>query len=116
MYNAGAMKRLTLTQTLPLAQEADGAVRIAGSRITLDTLVGAFQNGATAEQIQDSFPSLSLRQIYGTIAYYLEHQSEVEEYLEERHAEAEEIKREIEAHQDTAGFRDRVRARRMQFI
>ncbi|MEW6212550.1 MAG: DUF433 domain-containing protein [Acidobacteriota bacterium] len=108
------MKRLTLTQTPPLTQEKDGTVRIAGSRVTLDTVVGAFQKGATAEQIQDSFPSLSLRQIYGAIAYYLEHQADVEEYLEERRAEAREIKREIEARQDTEGFRDRVRARRAQ--
>ena len=58
------MVELSLTQTTPLVQEADGTVRISGSRVTLDTLVGAFQKGATAEQIQDSFPSISLRQIY----------------------------------------------------
>jgi hypothetical protein len=89
---------------------------VTGSRITLDTLVGAFQKGATAEQIQDSFPSLSLRDIYGVIAFYLEHQSEVEDYLQTRRAEAEAIRREIEGRQDTAGFRARVRARQAQLI
>lgn len=110
------MIQLTLAQTTPLAQEPDGTVRITGSRVTLDTIVGAFQKGATAEQIQDSFPSLSLRQIYGTIAWYLEHEDEVEVYLRERRADAEALRREIESQQDTAGFRARLRARRAQLV
>jgi len=105
------MIQLTLTQTTPLIQEADGTVRITGSRVTLDTIIGAFQKGATAEQIQDSFPSLSLAQIYGTIAYYLDHEADVETYLYERRKEAESIKHEIESRQDTNGFRALVRKR-----
>ena len=115
-YNSDEMIQLTLTQTTPLIQEADGTVRITGSRVTLDTIIGAFQKGATAEQIQDSFPSLSLAQIYGAIAYYLAHEAEVETYLRERRAEAESIKHEIESQQDTAGFRARIRARRAQLV
>ena len=91
------MKQLTFTQTVPLAQESDGTVHVTGSRVTLDTLVGAFQKGATAEQIHDSFPSLSLSQIYATIAYYLEHQPEVEAYLKLRREEAASIRNEIES-------------------
>lgn len=115
-YNSDEMIQLTLTQTTPLIQEADGTVRISGSRVTLDTIIGAFQKGATAEQIQDSFPSLSLAQIYGAIAYYLNHEADVETYLRERRAEAESIKHEIESQQDTAGFRARMRARRAQLV
>lgn len=110
------MIRLTLAQTTPLVQEADGTVRISGSRITFETLVGAYEKGATAEQIQDSFPSLSLRQIYGAIAYYLEHEAEVKTYLRNRRDEAESLRREIESHQDTAGFRARVRARYLNIV
>ena len=110
------MVELSLTQTTPLVQEADGTVRISGSRVTLDTLVGAFQKGATAEQIQDSFPSISLRQIYGAIAYYLEHEAEVEAYVKMRQAEAETIRQEIERQQDTAGFKVRIRARRAKLV
>ena len=109
-YNADTMIQLTLAQTTPLVQEPDGTVRITGSRVTLDTIAGAFQKDATAEQIQDSFPSLSLRQIYGAIAWYLEHEDEAEVYLRERRADAEAIRREIESQQDTAGFRARLRA------
>ena len=110
------MIQLALTQTTPLNQEADGTVRITGSRVTLDTIIGAFQKGATAEQIQDSFSSLSLAQIYGVIAFYLEHEPGVETYLRERRAEAESIKQEIGSDQDTAGFRSRIRARRAQLV
>jgi uncharacterized protein (DUF433 family) len=110
------MKQLTFTQTVPLIQESDGTVHVTDSRVTLDTLVGAFQKGATAEQVQDSFPSLSLQQIYATIAYYLEHQAEVEAYLKLRREEAASVRTEIESHQDTDGFRARVRARRTQLI
>jgi uncharacterized protein (DUF433 family) len=110
------MKQLTFTQTVPLIQERDGTVRVTGSGVTLDTLVGAFQKGATAEQIQDSFPSLSLQQIYSTIAYYLEHQAEVEAYLKLRREEAASTRKEIESQQDTDGFRARIRHRRAQLI
>ncbi len=110
------MKQLTFTQTVPLVQESDGTIHVTGSRVTLDTLVGAFQKGATAEQIHDSFPSLSLQQIYATIAYYLEHQPDVEAYLKLRREEATEIRNEIEGQQDTDGFRARIRARREQLI
>ena len=110
------MIQLALTQTTPLVQEEDGTVRITGSRVTLDTIIGAFQKGATAEQIQGSFPSLSLAQIYGAIAYYLEHEAGVESYLRERRAEGQSIKNEIENHQDAAGFRARIRARRAQLV
>ena len=110
------MKRLTFTQIVPLVQEGDGTVHVTGSRVTLDTLVGAFQKGATAEQIQDSYPALSLAQIYAVIAYYLEHQADVKGYLKLRGEEAASIRNEIEEHQDTHDFRARIRARRAHLI
>ena len=115
MYNP-FMKQLAFIQIVPLIREDDGTVHVTDSRVTLDTLVGAFQKGATAEQIQDSFPSLSLQQIYAVIAYYLEHQAEVDSYLKSRHVEAERTRKEIESHQDTEGFRRRIRTRRAQLI
>lgn len=110
------MKQLNFTQKVPLIQEKDGTVHVTGSRVTLDTLVGVFRKGATAEQIQDSFPSLSLQEIYAVIAYYLEHQSEVDSYLKLRREEAALTRKEIESHQDTDDFRERIRARRTELI
>ena len=116
LYNSDAMIQLKLYQSVPLKQEEDGTARIVGSRISLDTIVGAFKRGATAEQIQDSFPSLSLREIYGVIAYYLEHQADVEAYLKERREQADALRNNIEAQQDTAAFREQMRLRRNQLI
>jgi uncharacterized protein (DUF433 family) len=110
------MKRLTFTQIVPLVQEDDGTVHVTGSRVTLDSLVGAFQKGATAEQIQDSYPALSLAQIYAVIAYYLEHLVDVKAYLKLRGEEAASIRNEIEEHQDTHDFRARLRVRRAHLI
>jgi uncharacterized protein (DUF433 family) len=115
-YNRIAMKHLTFTQIVPLNHDADGTVRVAGSRVTLDTIVSAFRRGNTAEQIQDSFPSLSLSQIYGVIAWYIDHQDEAEEYLKERRTEAEAIRQEIESQPQYAEFREIIRQRRAQLI
>jgi len=105
------MVLLDFTQTPPLIQEDNGTVRFVGSRITLDTILGAYQRGDTLAEIQEGFPTLSMRQIVGAIAYYLEHEAQVEAYLAWRNAEAESLRREIENRQDTVGFRERLRER-----
>ncbi len=101
---------------MPLAQDADGTVRVTGSRVTLDTVVSAFKRGNTAEQIQDSFPSLTLSQIYGVISRYIDHQEEADEYLKERRTEADGIRQEIEEEPKYAEFRETVRRRNAQLI
>jgi uncharacterized protein (DUF433 family) len=106
------MRQLNFTQTAPLSLDSEGTIRLTGSRITFDTLVAAFKKGDTAGQIQDGFPSLSLSQIYGAIAWYLEHQAEAEDYLKERETEAEAIRQEIENQPGQAAFRETIRQRR----
>jgi len=108
------MNTITFTQTTPLLQDKDGTIRIVGSRIPLDTLVYEFNQEATAEQIQDSFPSLSLRSIYGALAFYLEHQAAVEEYLRHREEEAADLRRRLESRPDIIAWRESLRYRRAQ--
>lgn len=55
--------------------------RIAGTRVSLDTVVNAFLEGLSPESIVDELPALSLGQVYGAIAFYLAHQKEVDDYL-----------------------------------
>ena len=55
---------------------------IANSRVSLDTIVYAFLDGQSPESIAQSLPVLTLEQIYGSIAFFLAHQPEVEAYLE----------------------------------
>ena len=53
---------------LPLAADSNGVIKIAGSRVTLDTVVGAFIRGATAEEIAQQYPSITLADVYATIS------------------------------------------------
>jgi len=64
-------------------ERRDGAYRIRGTRVSLDSVVYAFLNGEPAESIAHSFPALELEQVYGAIAYYLAHQTEVDAYLKQ---------------------------------
>lgn len=63
-------------------EERNGGCYIAGTRISLDSVVYAFERGNSPEAIQKSFPVLKRAQIYGAIAYYLEHQADFQRYLE----------------------------------
>jgi hypothetical protein len=79
--------------------------------VTLDSVVHEFTGGATAEQIQGDFPTLSLREIYGAISFYLEHEDQVEEYLQRRDQEAARIRAEIEDRPRIDALRRRLRER-----
>jgi uncharacterized protein (DUF433 family) len=107
---------LETTHNAPLHLTEDGTIRIKGSRVMLDSIVHHFKLGATAEQIQDSFPSLSLREIYGAITYYLEHEGTVEEYLRQQTEEAQETRRFVESRTDTTALRARISARRNELL
>ncbi len=67
--------------TSEYVEQRDGGYWIAGTRISFDSVVYAFLRGASPESIVRSFPHLTLEQVYGSIAYYLAHEHEVEEYL-----------------------------------
>lgn len=97
---------------IPIETDADGVIRVAGTRVTLDTLVAAFNEGATAEEIVQQYPSLELGDVYAVIGYYLHNRAEVEQYLERRREEASRVRRENEARFDPKGIRDRLLARR----
>jgi uncharacterized protein (DUF433 family) len=105
------MSNLETEQAMPLAAWDDGSIRVTGSRVPLDTIVHEFKLGATAEQIMHSFPSLSLREVYGAIFYYLNNTQSVEEYLRRRHERAEDTRKFIESRLDTKALRDRILAR-----
>ena len=62
--------------------ERNGGYYVAGTRISLDSVVYSFERGNSPEAIQKEFPLLRLPQIYGAIAFYLDHQPEVGRYLE----------------------------------
>jgi uncharacterized protein (DUF433 family) len=98
----------------PLEVSVDGVVRVGKTRVTLDTVAAVFKQGATAEEIVYRYPSLKLADVYATIGFYLNHQQEVETYLQHRQQQAQEIRRMNQARFDPQGLRDRLLARKAE--
>lgn len=105
---------LIVAQPIPIEIDADGVARIGKTRVTLDTVVADFELGATAEEIVYRYPSLKLPDVYSTISFYLNHQQEVAEYLQQRQQQAQEIRLVNEQKFDPQGLRDRLLARRAE--
>lgn len=63
-----------------------GAWRVTGTRVSLDSIVHAYWQGRLLEAIVADFPSLTLEQVHGAIAFYLGHQPEIDAYLAEQDA------------------------------
>ena len=95
-----------------LQMDESGTIRVAGTRITLDTLIGAYKRGDTPQEIAEGFPSLGLAVIYSVIAYYLHHQAELDQYLEEGEREAEKHRQDFENDPKNTTFRAKLIARR----
>jgi uncharacterized protein (DUF433 family) len=85
-------------------------VRIKGTRVGIESVVYAFQDGLSPEEIVQEYPSLSLEQVYATIAYYLHSRSEVDDYIARLEKWAEERRRERE--RDVPPVIQRLRALR----
>jgi len=94
------MVALEETIIMPLVVTEQGTIRIKGSRVSLDSIIHHFKLGATAEQIVQSFPSLSLGDVYSSIAYYLTHRQEIEMYLEQQKAAADNLQDQLESNPD----------------
>lgn len=97
-----------------ISRTPQGTWRIANTRVSLDSVIHSFWEGANPEEICQDFPSLSLVQVYSAIAYYLTHRDEVDAYLQEQQQAAENLRQELKArHGDfLATLRQRLLARR----
>jgi uncharacterized protein (DUF433 family) len=100
------------TQPVPLVSGEDGAIRVAGTRVTLDAVAQAFERGATAEEIVQHYPALPLADVYSVLGYLLRHQAEVAAYLATRAGRREAVRKENEKRFPPQGIRARLLARR----
>ncbi|MCX6629180.1 MAG: DUF433 domain-containing protein [Candidatus Solibacter sp.] len=73
----------------PYIEERDGGLCVAGTGVSLDSVVIRFQQGASPEKIVQSFSTLKLSQVYGSIAYYLENEETIREYIAQGERELE---------------------------
>ena len=106
------MGLLIAQEPVPLQETEEGVVRVGGTRVTLDTVIAAFDEGATAEEIVQQYPALSLADAYAAISYYLRHRSDVEAYLAQRRQAASAVRQQTDSRFDSAGMRARLLARR----
>jgi uncharacterized protein (DUF433 family) len=100
-----------VTEAIPLKLNEDGVVLVGSTRVTLDTVVAAFLEGAAAEEIVEQYPSLQLADVYSVIAYYLRQKNEVDDYLKIRQERAAQVRQENERRFNPVGIRDRLMAR-----
>lgn len=94
-------------------EERDGGYWVAGTRISLDSVVYAFNEGQSAESIARDFPVLRLEQVYGAIAFYLAHRSEIDAYLEKARQDYE-AARQADREADPAFYLKLAEARKHQ--
>jgi uncharacterized protein (DUF433 family) len=86
-----------LTMTIPLQTDEHGAIRVSGTRVTLDTIIARHHQHDSPEAIHEGFPTVPVTDIYAIIAYYLAHREELDAYLTRRDEEAKRIRQEVEA-------------------
>lgn len=98
---------------IPLTMTPEGVLRISGTRVPLDTVVRAFQQGANPEEIAQDYP-LTLAEIYAVLAYYLWHREAVEDYMAERATMSAQARQSVESRTDLGGIRSRLLARQRE--
>ena len=78
----------------PYVEKRDKGYWVAGTRVSLDSVIFAFLDGLSPETIvTECFPVLTLEQVYGVITYYLSHRAELDDYLKQADAEFDALRR-----------------------
>ena len=109
-------KRFNFPHTVPLVQLENGAVRVRGSRVTLETIVHRMQMGYTAEEINDSFPTVSVTQIQEILAWYYDNKTHADEYLQEIEEEGQRLQQWAESQPGYKERREELLRRIAEFI
>ena len=107
------MDTITLQPHLTVLQSwQDGSIRVGNSRVLLDLVIVAFNEGRTPEEIVIQFPVLKLAEVYSAIAYYLENREQLDAYLDNRAVEAEQLWSKIESDPHQQELRQKLLARK----
>lgn len=113
-YLAHMAKRAEQPDTDLIKPTKEGLWRVAGTRVSVDSIVHAFSGGATPEQIVQDYEALTLAQVYGVVHYYLTHRTAVSAYLRRQARMDKKLRRELGTEHATflADLRRRMTARR----
>ena len=103
-------------ELIPIKMTRDNVILVGKTRVTLDTVVDAFVSGATPEEIVYQYPSLHLAEVYAVVGYYLQHQTDVDDYLRQRQEQAYSVRQENEQTFSPVGIRARLLARQQKQV
>jgi len=109
------MPVLESKQSVPMSAAEDGTIRIAGTRVSLESVVHHYEQGATVEEIVLRFPALGLADVHSCLAYYLNHREKFQEYLIRQQLQAEQLRERISGdpvqQRGLAAMRERIQNR-----
>jgi len=101
-----------VSERVPLVTNESGVACISGTRVPLEVVVDAFNQGDSAEEIAAAYSSLALPDVYAVLTYYLRHRDVVDHYVRTRRQEADALRERLKARFPTDGVRERLLARR----
>lgn len=88
--------------------EMHGVLRVGRTRVALELVLHHFNNGSSPEEIVESFPSLTLSDVYATVALYLRHKKEFDDYVAEQDRKAKEVMAQVEAQYPLGEVRETI--------
>lgn len=100
------------TSEIMLTKTKAGVLRIGDTRVSLDSVIIAFNQGAAPEQIVYDYDTLTLAEVYAAISYYLQHRETVDDYLAKRAKQNEKLRESNDARFNHQGIREKLLARR----
>ena len=107
-----AIAELLIAKAPPIREDLGGVLRIGETRVSLDSVVAAYNSGSSAEEIVCQFPSLSLGEVHAAISFYLLNKDLVDDYVREGDAVGDRFQQEVESNLRISEVRERVLARR----
>jgi uncharacterized protein (DUF433 family) len=99
------------TTAPPLRVDETGTIRVGTSRITLDLIIEAYNLGESPESFAANHSTVTLSEVYATIAYYLRHRAELDPYLKAGEEMAESYRKRAEADPKNKELREKILAR-----
>ncbi len=108
------MNLAILNDPIPLETDRDGVIRVAATRVTLDSVISSFNMGATAEEIAYQYPTLQLGDIYSVISCYLRNRKEIDSYLTRRRNISDQVRSQNQLRSESDNIRARLMARRTE--
>jgi uncharacterized protein (DUF433 family) len=96
---------------VPVAINPEGVALVGGTRVTLETVVYCFNEGATPEEILQRYPTLKLADIYAVLGFYLNEKEQVDAFLQDARQKAQLVREPLKAQADASGIRERLLSR-----